>query len=47
MIENYANGMDYLIQHQNDRMCYVCGKKLEEIEKYMCIFCQDLVERSR
>jgi hypothetical protein len=44
--KNFKNGMEYLRLHKEDRYCYVCGKKLEDFEQYLCIFCQEKVEQA-
>jgi len=43
----YANSIDYLEQHKDERRCYICGRLLEEVEKYLCIYCEELVEQGR
>jgi hypothetical protein len=44
--KEFENGLEYLKAHKDEKRCYMCGRKLEEGELYLCIFCQELVERA-
>ena len=43
----YANGLDYLEQHKEERRCFICKGLLDECETYLCTSCEELVEQGR